>query len=113
MYTMSHSHFLTHSITNDKLADTPDDAVISCLTEIKGVGMWDAEMVLMFSLGREDVFAVDDGGLAQGMIALYGIDPTNTKQLKQRMQTIAANWHPYRTYGCRLVWRYKDLQVKL
>ncbi len=45
-----------------------NEEVIEYLTKIKGVGRWTAEMLLMFTLGREDVFAVDDLGIQQAMI---------------------------------------------
>ncbi len=89
----------------DKLTN---EEVIEYLTEIKGVGRWTVEMLLMFTLGREDVFAVDDLGIQQAMIALYGIKTSNKKKLAVRMKKISESWSPYRTYACMYLWRWKD-----
>jgi DNA-3-methyladenine glycosylase II len=65
-------------------------------------------MLLMFSLGREDVFAVDDLGIQQAMTKCYNLDPSNKKELKTNMLTIAESWSPYKTYACLHLWRWKD-----
>ncbi len=72
------------------------------------VGQWTVEMILMFSLGREDVFAVDDLGIQQAMCKLYNIDATDKKNMKEKMVTISKKWSPYRTYACRYLWGWKD-----
>ncbi len=86
-----------------------DEAVINLLTQIKGVGRWTVEMILMFTLGREDVFALDDLGIQQGMAKIYGLDISNKKQLAANMILISKRWKPYRTHACRYIWNYKDL----
>lgn len=85
-----------------------NEAVITYLTEIKGVGRWTVEMLLMFTLGREDVFAVDDLGIQQAIVKLYDIKLTDTKSIKKNMLEISATWAPYRTYACMYLWRFKD-----
>ncbi|HET7001251.1 MAG TPA: DNA-3-methyladenine glycosylase 2 family protein [Puia sp.] len=85
-----------------------NDEVIEYLTKIKGVGRWTVEMLLMFTLGREDVFAVDDLGIQQAMIALYKLDKTDKKKLQADMLRISAKWSPYRSYACLHLWRHKD-----
>ena len=65
-------------------------------------------MLLMFTLGREDVFAVDDLGIQQAMARVYKLDTTNKKALREKMLTISARWAPYRTYACLHLWHYKD-----
>ena len=92
-----------HQATNDE--------VIELLTEIKGVGKWTVEMLLMFTLGREDVFAVDDLGIQQAMTKLYDLDTTDKKALKKQMLAISENWAPYRTYACFYLWKYKDGKI--
>ncbi len=87
-----------------------NEEVIEYLTRIKGVGRWTAEMLLMFTLGREDVFAVDDLGIQQAMIALYKLDKTDRKKLREDMLRISARWAPYRTYACLHLWRHKDFK---
>ena len=85
-----------------------DDEVMDFLLPIKGVGRWTVEMQLMFALGREDVFAVDDLGIQQAMIKLYKLKTDDKKQLRERMLKISEKWKPYRTYACMHLWRYKD-----
>lgn len=85
-----------------------NEALISHLTRIRGVGKWTAEMLMMFSLGREDVFSADDFGIQQAMIKLYKLDPSEKKVFKNRMVEISARWSPYRTYACLHLWNWKD-----
>ena len=101
--------FLEHKLTDSKLNKMDDETLIALLIQIKGVGRWTVEMILMFALGREDVFAVDDLGIQQKMCALFGIDKTDKKQMKLKMQEIAAPWSPYRTYACRYLWGWKSV----
>lgn len=91
-----------------KLAKMSNEEVIEYLVVIKGVGRWTVEMLLMFALGREDVFAVDDLGIQNAMIALYKLDNADKKKLKVDMLRISQKWSPYRTYACLHLWRWKD-----
>ncbi len=91
-----------------KLDKMTNEEVIDYLIVIKGVGRWTIEMLLMFALGREDVFAVDDLGIQNAMIKLYKLDNTDKKQLKENMLRLSAKWSPYRTYACVHLWRWKD-----
>jgi DNA-3-methyladenine glycosylase II len=84
-----------------------EEDIIAFLTQIKGVGKWTVEMLLMFSLGRTDILPVDDLGIQQGIKRLYALEETG-KELKKRMIEIAEPWRPYRTYACRYLWRFKD-----
>ncbi|KAA2245116.1 DNA-3-methyladenine glycosylase 2 family protein [Chitinophaga agrisoli] len=95
-------------LTDKKLQKMNNDEILAYLTQIKGVGRWTVEMLLMFYLGREDVFALDDLGLQQTMIKLYRLDATDKKALRQRLMEISAKWSPYRTYACRYLWAWKD-----
>ena len=100
--------FIENKITDARLHKMEDEELIEFLTQIKGVGRWTAEMILMFTLGREDVFAVDDLGIQQAICKLYTIDATDKKVMKQQMLKISAKWSPYRTYACRYLWGWKD-----
>ena len=91
-----------------KLNKMDDEAVIAYLTQIKGVGRWTAEMLLMFGLGREDIFAIDDWGVQNAMIHMYKLDRTDKKAFRQELLRISAKWSPYRTYACMHLWRWKD-----
>ena len=101
-------YMLEHKVDDKKLHKMTDEELVIFLTAIKGVGRWTVEMLLMFTLGREDVFAVDDLGIQQAMIKVYKIDPTDKKALREKMLKISAKWAPYRTYACFYLWKYKD-----
>jgi DNA-3-methyladenine glycosylase II len=93
---------------DDKLLRKLDDeALLDYLTAIKGVGRWTAEMILMFSLNRPDVFPVDDLGIRQSMIRHYQLKGEG-KKLIVKMNDIAENWRPYRSLAARHLWRIKD-----
>ena len=100
--------FISHKITDKQLYAMEPEAVIELLTQIKGVGRWTVEMLLMFSLGHEDVFAVDDLGIQQAMIKLYKIKYTTKKELHAKMLKRSLAWAPYRTYACLHLWNWKD-----
>lgn len=102
------SFCIEHSITDKTLAKKDNEDIIDLLVQIKGVGRWTVEMLLMFTLGREDVFAVDDLGIQQAMCNIYKIDPADKKAMKITMKAIAQKWSPYQTYACMHLWRWKD-----
>lgn len=83
------------------------EQAVEQLTQIKGVGRWTAEMFLMFSLGREDVFSVGDLGLRRAIERWYGVEPDH-KDLKKYLE-ISQKWQPYRTYASRVLWRSLEL----
>jgi DNA-3-methyladenine glycosylase II len=85
-----------------------NEEVIELLTQIKGVGRWTAEMILMFALQHEDVLPVDDLGIQQAMVKLYNLKFENRKELFEKMYKAAEKWRPYRTYACVHLWRWKD-----
>ncbi len=99
---------IEHKITDKKLLAMQNQEVIELLTAIKGVGRWTVEMLLMFTLGREDVFAVDDLGIQQAMTKLYKLDTTDKKNMKEKMIQLSSKWSPYRTYACLHLWAWKD-----
>ncbi len=100
--------FMEEKITDAMLYKMNNEEVVKYLTQIKGVGQWTVEMILMFTLGREDVFAVDDLGIQQAICKLYKVDATDKKAMKEKMLTISKKWSPYRTYACRYLWGWKD-----
>ncbi len=100
--------FTAHTITDTKLLAMSNNEIIDLLVQIKGIGQWTVEMLLMFSLGREDVFAVDDLGIQQAMQRLYQLDATNKRLLKQQMLDLSEPWKPYRSYACLHLWKWKD-----
>ncbi len=97
--------------TTDSTTDTTtmnNEEIIELLTQIKGVGKWTVEMLLMFTLGREDVFAIDDYGIQSAIKKLYKFDDSNKKEFREKMLKLAAKWSPYRTYACMHLWQWKD-----
>lgn len=99
---------MEHKITDKKLLRMSNEEIIELLTQIKGVGRWTVEMLLMFTLGREDVFAVDDLGIQQAIVKTYKLDDSNKKALREKMIKISEKWKPYRTYACLHLWKWKD-----
>ncbi len=102
------SFFIDNKVTDKQLYAMDPEGVIALLTQIKGVGRWTVEMLLMFSLGHEDVFAVDDLGIQQAMINLYQLKFETKKELKTKMLKKSLQWAPYRTYACLHLWQWKD-----
>ena len=98
-----------------KLRAMDDETLIVYLTQIKGVGRWTAEMILMFTLKRPDVFPLDDLGIQNGISLLYGITTQNKKERLSKMKKIAEAWAPWRTLACMYIWsawNEKDLLHK-
>ncbi len=88
----------------DHLNEMSDEQVIEELTKLKGVGAWTAEMFLMFSLGRPDVFSYLDLGLLKAFEQVYKLaNPT-----REVMEPIVTNWKPYRTYAALALWHSRD-----
>lgn len=99
--------FQQENLLGKDLAEMQDEEVIQYLTQIKGVGRWTVEMLLMFTLDRPDVFPLDDLGIQQAVQKLYKIEATG-RDLKKQMEEIAEPWRPYRTYASLYLWRWKD-----
>lgn len=84
-----------------KIKELTDEEVINELIKLKGVGRWTAEMILIFSLRRPDVFSIGDLGLRTAVSIHYKIDRKNVKKIEE----ISKNWSPFRSYAARLLWR--------
>lgn len=82
-----------------------NDEVINKLTTIKGVGLWTAEMFLIFTLGREDVFSAGDAGLRKAMLNNY---PETNIKTKEDFEKFAEQWAPYRSYASLALWYSLD-----
>jgi DNA-3-methyladenine glycosylase II len=99
---------LEQNMTDEKLLTLGNEEIIQLLTQIKGVGKWTVEMLLMFTLAREDVFAVDDLGIQTAMVKVYKLAIEDKKVLKEKMLRISKKWSPFRTYACLHLWKWKD-----
>lgn len=104
------SFSLQYDLVNHSWDSMSDDEIIDFLTRIKGVGKWTAQMILMFTIGRPDIFPVDDLGIQQAMVRLCELDEKD-KKLKQKMIELAEPWRPYRTVASRYLWRWKDSKI--
>lgn len=82
-----------------------DEAVILELTKVKGIGRWTAEMFLIFTLGREDIFSFGDLGLKRAFTMLYGKHHAGTRKAMERVIT---PWSPYRSYASLALWESVD-----
>lgn len=100
--------FIEEGLDDKHLYKMSSDEVQQKLIQIKGVGKWTTEMILMFALQHEDVFPVDDLGIQQAMTKLYKLDTSSKKLLYEQMHKVAEKWRPYRTYACVHLWRWKD-----
>ncbi len=100
-------HFEDNNLFDTDWDQWTDEDIIAELTKIKGVGKWTVEMILMFSLFREDVLPLDDLIIRNHMGSLYKVT-SEKKQLVADLNAVAASWRPYRTYACRYLWAAKD-----
>ena len=79
----------------------PDEEVKKELVAVKGIGSWTADMFLMFSLGRPDIFPVEDLGIKNGFEKITGKRFDKVKSAKFALK----NWAPYRTIASWYLWR--------
>jgi DNA-3-methyladenine glycosylase II len=116
-----------------QLSDLPDEAVIEHLTQVKGIGVWTAQMFLMSTLKRENVLPTGDFGIRMAMFKHY-LDVQRVKALHakaakksapakkarkkkiklptpEQMQKIAKSWEPYRSVACWYLWKSLDTKT--
>jgi len=98
---------LANDMSFDYLQSMEDEEIINYLTEIKGVGRWTVQMILMFPMDRPNVFPVDDLGIQNAMKSLYNIK-LEKKELKLKMNEIASVWHPHKTVASKYLWELAD-----
>ena len=89
-----------------KLHEMEDDAVIEALTQVKGIGVWTAQMFLMFRLGRPDILPVLDLGIRNALRRAYRLRKEPTVK---RMTAIAKPWVPYRSVASWYLWQSLEL----
>ncbi len=96
------SHFYENPAVYHHLDTQTDEQVIAELTDVKGIGTWTAQMFLMFTLGRPDIFAPDDIGLQRAMMNIYKWDDMPAKK---ELEAFAKRWSPYRTVASLHLWQ--------
>jgi DNA-3-methyladenine glycosylase II len=94
--------FINENIDSNLIPKYTNEEIINNLIKIKGIGRWTAEMFLIFSLGREDVFSIGDTGLLRAIQKLYG---EKRKLTTKQIVKISSAWIPYRSYACLLLWK--------
>lgn len=77
----------------------PDEAIIAHLTQVRGIGVWSAQMFLMFGLGRPDVWPILDLGIRKGAQRLYGVTT------KVELLELGERFRPYRSHAAWYLWR--------
>jgi DNA-3-methyladenine glycosylase II len=112
-----------------QLPKLPDEEVIECLTQVKGIGVWTAQMFLMFTLKRQNVLPTGDFGLRMAIYKHY-LDKQKPKATKksatakkarkkvkiklptpEQMEKIAKSWEPYRSIACWYLWKSMDVKT--
>jgi DNA-3-methyladenine glycosylase II len=86
------------------LEDRSDEEAIGVLTGVRGVGPWTAKMYLLFVLGRQDVFPVEDLGVRRGMALLFDVADGEHAAMYER----AEPWRPYRSYAALYLWQHYE-----
>lgn len=90
----------------DALSSMDDEAIIAAIVEVKGFGVWSAQMFLIFSLHRPDVFPTGDLGIVKGMQRVLGM---KTRPSIRTMQRVAKAWQPYRSVASWYLWRALEM----
>lgn len=94
---------ISKEVDFNNIENRSNQEIIDMLVKVKGIGPWTAEMFLMFSLGREDVFSVLDLGLRNGLQKLYKKEMTH-----EEMMEISKKWSPYQSVVSHYLWRYNQ-----
>lgn len=97
---------LTGKIDLQNLESMDDEDVITTLSRVRGIGRWTAEMYLMFSLERLDVFPIDDGSIRTAMMRIYNLPETN---INTAAKSIAERWRPFRSIACWYLYAFLDM----
>jgi len=95
-------HVVSGELELERLEELPDEEVVAELVAVKGLGMWTAQMFLMFQLERPDVLPTGDLGIRKAIERAYVLpEPPSAG----KMEAIGEPWRPYRTLACRYLWR--------
>jgi DNA-3-methyladenine glycosylase II len=87
----------------DALVELDDDALIAALTQVKGIGEWTAQVLMVLELGRPDVLVTGDLVIRRAIERGWGLPELPTRQ---EMLTLAEPWRPYRSAACSLMWAW-------
>jgi len=92
-----------------EIASMSDDEIVERLTSVRGIGRWTVEMMLMFQLGRADVLPIDDFGVRQGFMRVYGLRAAPHPKV---LALFGERWRPYRSAAAWYLWRAIELHKK-
>jgi len=100
--TMFHAGIVPTSAQLDRMSD---ESLIEHLVQVRGIGRWTVEMLLMFRLGRADVLPVDDLGVRKGAQIVHGFEEMPPPRM---LREFGERWAPYRTLAAFYLWRVVD-----
>ena len=92
--------------SGSRLREMSDADIVEKLTQVRGIGEWTVQMLLMFHLGRPDVLPTKDLGVRKGFMLTYGLDELPTEK---EMVVYCERWRPYRSVGSWYMWRALEL----
>jgi DNA-3-methyladenine glycosylase II len=95
--------FLDGRLSMPKLSKQSDEEAIDAITSVKGLGVWSAEVFLLFALRRPDVLPAHDLGL---IVATQRMKRLKERPSPKQLREIAEPWRPYRSYASRMLWHY-------
>lgn len=98
-------YFARGKINPGKFHEMGDEDIINELTKVKGIGEWTAQMFLIFSLARKDVFAPKDFGLRKAIMLNYGMEGMPSPK---EAEEFSRKWSPFRTYASLYLWKSTD-----
>lgn len=98
-------HVVSGELELERLGELSDDEVIAELVAVKGLGVWTAQMFLMFHLGREDVMPTGDLGIRRAVMVEYGLDAMPDHD---HLMALSESWRPHRTLACLYLWASVD-----
>ena len=96
------------SLDLEGLAALPDEEIVAQLVAVRGIGRWTAEMFLIFSLGRLDIWPVDDLGI---VIAAQGLYDLPARPKRKALQALGEPLRPYRTLAAWYLWQHRRLMM--
>ncbi|MDX5320783.1 MAG: DNA-3-methyladenine glycosylase 2 family protein [Bacteroidota bacterium] len=103
--------WIENKVNNAMLEGMLNVDLIAFLTQIKGVGRWTAEMLMIFGMGRKDVFPLEDLVIQQAFAEIFGFEGASQKELKRQMIIRSERWEPHRSTAARLLWAWKDQRI--
>ncbi len=100
--------WIENKVSNEMLDNMLNVDLIGYLTQIKGVGKWTAEMLMIFGMCRKDVFPLEDLLVQRGFAEIFGMQEVRLRELKRQMMIRSEQWEPHRSSAARLIWRYME-----